>query len=55
MLASFQCRGLLLWITVWQGLTVLAVGAGGGCLDSFSLVYHVSYVFDDKLTRCWPV
>ena len=39
----FQCRGvLLIWIRVGQGLTVLAVGAGGGCLDIFSLVYHFS-------------
>ena len=30
---------LLLWINIWQGLTALAVGAGGGCLDIFSLVY----------------
>ena len=27
---------------VGQGLTVLAVGAGGGYLDIFSLVYHFS-------------
>ena len=27
-------------ITVGQGPTVLAVGAGGGCLDIFSLLYH---------------
>ena len=40
---NFQCRGvLLIWIIVWQGLTALAVGAGGGCLDFFSLVYHFS-------------
>ena len=33
---SFQCRGvLLIWITVGQGPTALAVGAGGGCLDIF--------------------
>ena len=25
---------------VRQGPSVLAVGAGGGCLDIFSLVYH---------------
>ena len=25
--------------TTWQGPTALAVGAGGGCLDIFSLVY----------------
>ena len=31
---------LLIWIIVGQGLTALAVGAGGGCLDIFSLVYH---------------
>ena len=27
------------WITVGQGPTVLAVGAGGGCLDIFTLIY----------------
>ena len=26
-----------------QGPTALAVGAGGGCLDSVSLVYHFSF------------
>ena len=26
-------------ITVGQGLTALAVGAGGGCLDIFTLIY----------------
>ena len=26
-----------------QGPSVLAVGAGGGCLDIFSLVYHFSF------------
>ena len=25
---------------VGQGPTALAVGAGGGCLDIFSLIYH---------------
>ena len=40
---NFQCRGvLLIWIIVGQGPTVLAVGAGGGCLDIFSLVYQFS-------------
>ena len=29
-------------ITVGQGPTALAVGAGGGCLDSFSLIYPFS-------------
>ena len=28
-----------IWITVGQGPTALAVGAGGGCLDIFSLIY----------------
>ena len=28
------------WIEVGQGHSALAVGAGGGCLDIFSLVYH---------------
>ena len=42
---NFQCRGvLLIWIRVRQGLTTLAVGAGGGCLDIFSLVYHFSFL-----------
>ena len=40
---NFQCRGvLLIWITVGQGPTTLAVGAGGGCLDIFTLIYHFS-------------
>ena len=30
------------WITVGQGPTALAVGAGGGCLDIFTLIYHFS-------------
>ena len=34
------CWVNLIWIIVGQGPTVLAVGAGGGCLDIFSLVYH---------------
>ena len=31
-----------IWITVGQGSTVLAVGAGGGCLDIFTLIYPFS-------------
>ena len=31
-----------IWITVGQGLTALAVGAGGGCLDIFTLIYPCS-------------
>ena len=35
---NFQCRGvLLIWIIVGQGPIALAVRAGGGCLDIFSL------------------
>ena len=37
------CRGILLiWKIVGQGPNALAVGAGGGCLDIFTLVYHFS-------------
>ena len=40
---NFQCWGVqLIWIIVGQGPIVLAVGAGGGCLDIFSLVHHFS-------------
>ena len=28
-----------IWITVGQGPTALAVGASGGCLDIFALIY----------------
>ena len=42
---NFQCRGvLLIWIRIGQGPTTLAVGAGGGCLDIFSLVYYFSFL-----------
>ena len=40
---NFQCRGvLLIWLIVGQGLTALAVGADGGCLDIFTLLYLFS-------------
>ena len=39
---------LLIWIRVGQGPTVLAVSAGGACLDNFSLLYHF-YVFSPSL------
>ena len=29
-----------IWITVEQGPTALVVGAGVGCLDIFTLIYH---------------
>ena len=42
---NFQCRGvLLIWIIVEQGPIALAVGAGGGCLDIFSLICHFSFL-----------
>ena len=31
-----------IWISVGQGPTALAVGAGGGCLDIFTLIYPFS-------------
>ena len=35
---------LLIWIIVGQGSIARAVGAGGGCLHIFSLVYLFSFV-----------
>ena len=36
---NFQCRGvLLICMIVGQGHTALAVGAGRGCLDIFTLI-----------------
>ena len=44
--ASFQCRGvLLIQILVGQGPIALAVGAGGGGLDIFTLIYPFSSFF----------
>ena len=31
-----------IWFTVGQGLTALAVSAGGGCLDVSTLIYPLS-------------
>ena len=44
---NFQCRDVvLIWIIVGQGPIALAVGAGRGCLDIFSLVcLSVFFVF----------
>ena len=42
---NLQCRGvLLMWIRVGQGRSALAVGADGGCLDMFSLIYHFPFL-----------
>ena len=44
-LGKLQVPGrLTIWITVGQGPAALAVGAGGGCLNIFSLVYHFSFL-----------
>ena len=41
---NFQCRGVLLvWMTVGQGPTALAVGAGGGLFGLF--FSHLSFLF----------
>ena len=42
-LGKLPVRGVPLnWMIVGQGPTAILVGAGGGCLDIFSLVYHFS-------------
>ena len=42
---NFQCRGVqLTWIIVGQGPTALAVSAGEGGFDTFSLIYHFSFL-----------
>ena len=46
MLGYFQCQSLqLIWITVGQGPTVLAVGAGGAVCDILSLSTLFSFFF----------
>ena len=42
---------LLIWKIVGQGPFVLAVGAGGGCLDIFSLIYH--FILSLSLSGRW--
>ena len=47
---------LTIWITVGQGPTALAVGAGGGCLDIFTLIYPFSFLSPGggRVVRwCW--
>ena len=51
---SFLCNSPLLplpepgrpaiWIGAGQGPTALAIGAGGGCLDIFTLIYPFSFL-----------
>ena len=38
-----------IWITLGQGPTALTVGAGGGCLDIFTLIYPFLYIFSLSL------
>ena len=38
-----------IWITVGQGPTALVVGAGGGCLDFFTLIYPFLFSFSLSL------
>ena len=44
-----------IWITVGQGPTALAVGAGGGCMDIFTLLLSsvLSFLFLPLFGR-WP-
>ena len=50
---NFQCRGVLpILIIVGQGPTSLAVGAGGGCLGIFTLVY-LFYLFTSLSPSLW--
>ena len=47
---NFQCRGVLLVsMIVGQGSIALAIGAGGGCLDIFSLIYLFLFSFSLSL------
>ena len=47
----------IIWSIVGQGPTALAVGAGGGCLDVFTLIYPFLFLpfFGDGrvVRRCW--
>ena len=38
-----------IWVIVGQGPTTLAVGAGGGCLDIFTLLY----LFSSRSPSLW--
>ena len=42
-----------IWITVGQEPTALVVGAGGGCLDVFTLIYP--FLFSFFLLDSFPV
>ena len=54
-LGKFPVPGVLLvWIRAGQGPTALAEGAGGGCLDIFTLIYPFSSLSPSlwETTRC---
>ena len=42
-----------IWMKVGQGLTALAVGAGGGCLDLYSLIYPFSPLSPSLWETAW--
>ena len=43
---KLQCLGvLLMWTLVGQGFIVVLIGAGWGCLDCFSVAYHIIFSF----------
>ena len=47
---NFQCRDVILILSiVGQEPTALTVGAGGGCLDIFTLVYHFFFLSSSLL------
>ena len=53
-MGNFCCRGVLpVWILVGQGLTVLAVDAGGDCLDIIFLSPIISLLFSPSLWNEW--
>ena len=41
---SVPGRPTLVWMIVGQGPIALAVGAGGSCLDIYSLIYLFSFL-----------
>ena len=50
MLGNFQFRGaLLIGIIIEQGSTKLAAGAGGNCLDFFSLASFCVFLGDGSI------
>ena len=51
---NFQYRGILqIWIREGQVPTALSVGAGGGCLEIFSLIYLFSFLSPSLWETAW--